>query len=362
MATSSRSWVRLALLCLAPFWSMALRAADPMKAAPNASAKAEKSIDRSIELAIGYLKTESESWLKSRKCATCHHAPMALWALGEAARQGYAIDKKYTAELLETMIGSNEKMIAAKMINGPGDTPDPRPSGQGLNIGLPFMAVGARSAGVVSAGQKQSLKFIADEIVKKQKPDGSWDFFANLRRPPINEFQTTDAVWILMALQDAPAEELTDAHRTALKKGLAWLEKAKLSDSQQDQVFHLLMELRTGKPRKELEPLIVSLFARQHPNGGWGQLPGLPADAFATGQTLYVLSYAGFTAKKPELKPAIDFLISTQKPDGSWPMTSRSTPNGEPGGSKNLTPITCAASSWATLGLSRLFPKPNQAQ
>ena len=49
-------------------------------------------------------------------------------------------------------------------------------------------------------GQKQSLKLIAEEIVKRQQQDGSWEFFATLRRPPINESQTTDAAWIVMAL------------------------------------------------------------------------------------------------------------------------------------------------------------------
>lgn len=86
-------------------------------------------------------------------------------------------------------------------------------------------------------------------------------------------------------------------------------------------------------------------------------MPEPRSDAFATGQTLYVLSLAGFTAERREIQHGIDFLVATQKPDGSWPMISRSTPNGEPGSSKLLTPITCISSSWATLGLVRLVPK-----
>jgi len=82
-----------------------------------------------------------------------------------------------------------------------------------------------------------------------------------------------------------------------------------------------------------------------------------PAASYVTGQTLYVLSLAGFTAERREIQRGIDFLVATQKPDGSWPMISRSTPNGEPGSSKLLTPITCTASSWSTLGLVRLVPK-----
>jgi hypothetical protein len=83
------------------------------------------------------------------------------------------------------------------------------------------------------------------------------------------------------------------------------------------------------------------------------------SDAFATGQTLYVLSLAGCTGERAEVRRGIDFLVATQKADGSWPMTSRSTPDGSPGGAKLLTPITCAASSWATLALARLAPKGN---
>jgi hypothetical protein len=85
----------------------------------------------------------------------------------------------------------------------------------------------------------------------------------------------------------------------------------------------------------------------------------LKSDAFATGQTLYALSLAGLTVDRPEVKRGVDFLVATQLPDGSWPMISRATPNGEPGSASLLTPITCAASSWATLGLSRLVPKEN---
>ena len=67
----------------------------------------------------------------------------------------------------------------------------------------------------------------------------------------------------------------------------------------------------------------------------------MKSDAFATGQTLYALALAGYTAQRPEIKRAVDFLVATQKPDGSWPMTSRSTPDGRPGSSKKPVPITC---------------------
>ena len=315
-------------------------------------------VQQAVERAIGYLQTESADWLNTRKCAACHHVPMPLWALGEAERQGYAIDKKFLADTTESLLGSRDKLMASKIFPNPADPPDPRPQGRGLNMGLPFLAVAARALPSLEEGQKQSLKLIAEEIVKKQQPDGSWEFFATLRRPPINENRTTDAAWIIMALSGETGPGAPESRRVALSRAIAWLDATKLSDTHQDKVLKVLMGARAGKPRETMQPTIDELLALQRSDGGWSQtVPQLKSDAFATGQTLYVLSLAGYSAERPEIRRAIDFLVATQEPDGSWPMTSRSTPDGRPGGAKLLTPITCAASSWATLGLARLAPK-----
>ena len=118
------------------------------------------------------------------------------------------------------------------------------------------------------------------------------------------------------------------------------------------------MAARAGKPRDTIQTTIDELLALQRADGGWSQtVPEPKSDAYATGQTLYVLALAGYTAEQPEIKRGIDFLVATQLPDGSWPMISRSTPDGSPGSSKLLTPINCAAASWAALGLARLVPK-----
>src|SRR6202035_3110625 len=202
-------------------------------------------VRQAVERAIGYLQAESASWLKTRKCAACHHVPMPLWALGEAGRQGYAIDQQFVAETTESLRGSPDKLMASKIFPNPADPPDPRPQSRGLNMGLPFLAVAARSLPSLKEGQKQSLKLIADEIVKKQQPDGSWEFFATLRRPPINESQTTDAAWIIMALEGETGPDAPAAQRAALSKAIAWAGAAKLSDIHQDKVLKVLMAVRS---------------------------------------------------------------------------------------------------------------------
>lgn len=324
---------------------------------PPAAATPQQ-VQQTVERAIGYLQTESAAWLKTRKCAACHHAPMPLWALSEADRYGYPIDKKYLTDTFESLLGDKEKLLATRIFPNPADTPDPRPQGRGLNMGLPMLAVATRSLPALTEGQQQSLKLIAEEIVGKQQADGSWEFFATLRRPPINESQTTDAAWIIMALEGEQKPDAPEPQRAALAKAVAWLDAAKPADLHQDKAFKVLLGVRAGKPREALQPVIDELLALQRADGGWSQtVPEPRSDAFATGQTLYVLSLAGLTAERPEIQRGINFLVATQAPDGTWPMVSRSTPNGEPGSSKLLTPINCAASSWAVLGLSRLAPK-----
>ena len=199
---------------------------EPAAISPATTEQIHQTVDR----AIGYLQTESADWLNTRKCAACHHAPMPLWALGEADRQGYAIDKKYLADKIESLLGSKEKLLSSKIFPNPADAPDPRPQGRGLNMGLPFLAVAARSLPSLEDGQKQSLKLIAEEIVGKQQPDGSWEWFATLRRPPINESQTTDAAWIIMALEGEMGPDAPESQRAALSKAIAWLDAAKPSD------------------------------------------------------------------------------------------------------------------------------------
>src|SRR6516225_9894530 len=134
--TSLLAWVLLGLCPSRP------ALADERASLPRATAP---QVHQTVDRAIGYLQTECAAWLRTRKCAACHHVPMPLWALGEAGRQGYAIDQKFVADTTESLLGSRDNLIASKIFPNPADPPDPRPQGRGLNMGLPLLAVAAQS-------------------------------------------------------------------------------------------------------------------------------------------------------------------------------------------------------------------------
>src|SRR5438128_12318999 len=102
--TSSFAWLLLGL-----WFSRPALAGEPTSI-PNATTQ---QVHQTVDRAIGYMQTESAAWLKTRKCAACHHVPMPLWALSEAERQGYEIDKKFLADTTESLLGNRDKLLAS---------------------------------------------------------------------------------------------------------------------------------------------------------------------------------------------------------------------------------------------------------
>ena len=97
------SFIALTLgLCLAT----PARSQVPVAISTAIPAATTEQVQQTVDRAIGYLQTESAAWLNTRKCAACHHVPMPLWALSEAERQGYTIDKKFVADTTESLLGS----------------------------------------------------------------------------------------------------------------------------------------------------------------------------------------------------------------------------------------------------------------
>lgn len=93
----------------------------------------------------------------------------------------------------------------------------------------------------------------------------------------------------------------------------------------------------------------------QRGDGGWAQLDAMESDAYATGQTLWILQATGFDTAEEAYQRGTKYLLSTQC-DGSWFVRSRSKPvqpyfdNADPHGKDQFisTPATC----WAVAALA----------
>src|SRR5262245_3813372 len=325
--------------------------ADPgPKGAPK-DGPASSPARAAAERGLAFLEKDAAKWRVDRKCATCHHGTLTVWALCEAKAQGYPVAPDTLADMATW---TRERL---KDLDKPRDN---RPGWNMVNSPAVYLAVMAQAVPGQTAIPAEELTRIAGHLVRHQEAGGSWAWSlapAPNRPPPF--FESDEVVTVLAEVAlgpHVPADPKTKSDaRSSREKATAWLAKAKPTETTQALAVRLFRDVRAGQSAKDLRAGIDQLIARQNVDGGWGQDKGLPSDAYATGQALYFLSQAGVKPVRAELQRGVSYLVATQKDDGSWPMKSRAHPGAEP--FKNPVPITHFGSAWATLGLLRSAPR-----
>jgi squalene-hopene/tetraprenyl-beta-curcumene cyclase len=334
-------------------YSMALLAGVAVaRAAVAGDADAATTRNRTaIQRGLVFLENDVVKWRKERKCSTCHHGTMTVWAYSEAKRQGYTVKPESAAD---TIKWAKERFM--ERVDKPRDK---RPGWSMVNTPAIYFALTAQFVPGQDAISENDLKRIAGHLLRHQEADGAWAWSAappKNRPPPFFESDEVATRLAYMALRPhVPADAKTkSAARDSRSKAAEWLNKTKPADTTQAAALRLLMTVRAGAPADTMKADVAKFLQRQNKDGGWGQLPGLPSDSYATGQALYVLRLAGMKRDRKELQRGVAFLVASQRPDGSWPIKPRFHPGATP--AKFTVPITYFGSAWATLGLMRCVP------
>lgn len=344
----SRVSTILAALSLALLIAPAARADDP--APPNAASTLPQA-QAAAERGLAFLLADAAKWREEKKCATCHHGTMTVWALAEAKARGYAV----APETFTDVVTWTRERISK--IDEPRDT---RPGWNMVSTPALYLAFMAQCVPDQDAVSADELTRIAGHLVRHQEADGSWAWSlappAN-RMPPL--FESDEVATLLASLvlhPQVPADPNEPSPvRDSSNKALEWLARTPPTDTTQAAAFHLLLKAQAGEPAEALKADIDGFLSRQNADGGWGQLRELPSDAYATGQALYALNRLGVTNDHDPVLRGLAFLIASQKEDGSWPMTPRAQPGETRTG--NAVPIIYLGSAWATLALMRTAPK-----
>jgi hypothetical protein len=297
-----------------------------------------------VNRGLAFLQKDAVDWRRQRNCATCHHGAMTVWAMSEAKTHGYTVSATSLKEIAAWTIDGRLK--------GPDKPRDARPGYNMVNTAALYLAVMARTLPRQDSLPAGEVQRIAGHLLRHQESDGSWAWSiappAN-RFPPVFESDEVATTLGLIALR-AGNEDSDQAE--ARRKAAVWLAGRPISDSTQAQAFRILLSAET---KARTKAAVERLLARQNQDGGWGQLPGLASDAYATGQVLYAVNMAGVSRDRAELQRGIRFLTSNQRPDGSWPMTPRAQSGQKP--ASLTSPIVHFGSSWAVIGLARSVPE-----
>lgn len=295
-------------------------------------------IHTAITRSVRFLQDDMQHWRDVRKCGACHHAPLALITLREAAAQGVDVDQTFYADLRRWSL-TNER---ARLVPRAQQNANSRPE-----LSLPSVYLAWSLADEASADNELKLarQRIGEHLAETQTPEGFWR--GPVGHPPVFASPAEVTLMVLIAAKSTPGEFLVSS--SALQRAESWLNQQPATDSHQELVFRTLWSLRVGRKAEAMDG-IRQLISEQQPDGGWRQTAGMSSDAFATGQSLVALANAGIPAHDSVVQRAVQFLVSTQNPDGTWTMASRpESENGKP--AENLNPITYAGSAWATRGL-----------
>src|SRR5262249_57099 len=146
----------------------------------------------------------------------------------------------------------------------------------------------------------------------------------------------------------------------SVERARRWLWKVE-AETNEEVVFQLLGLHWAGEPAEKLADLAKMLKRQQRKDGGGAQLRTVESDAYATGEVLYTLAQA---AKVPVTDAAwqrgLRFLLERQEDDGTWHVARRTFPfqptmkSGFPHHRDSW--LSAAATSWAVLALTRVFP------
>jgi squalene cyclase len=101
-----------------------------------------------------------------------------------------------------------------------------------------------------------------------------------------------------------------------------WLESAGPQHTE-DYAYKILGLVWGGGGQDVIRKTAQELLMQQRPDGGWGQLPALASDAYATGQALTAIRTSNvITPSDPNFMRGIRFLLNSQSEDGSWYVRS----------------------------------------
>jgi hypothetical protein len=328
----------------------------------RAAAPGDGATSITVKHGLQFLQKEAFAWKETRKCAACHHAAMMIWTFNEAKAAGYRVDEKALKEVIDWSFGEVTNSLAIQ--------PPPRDV---VNLGwvytllametAPQFSVSAFAApanfqdsetlsGTNSDVIQPARRIFTERIIAKQASDGSWGKPLDERVPlggPVED------IAVLCRLALLQTSDQSTSVVDCLAKAANWLAANQDKTSRQGRNLRLLMNLREGRSTGELPRLIEAITGQQNADGGWSQTPEMSSDAYATGQTLYVLARAGIKPDSTIMIRGVDFLTRTQREDGSWAMLSRVN-------AKNLNPITAAGTAWALLGLIRCLEHTNSSR
>lgn len=303
-------------------------------------------IRSAIEKSLPLLGVAAAGSAEHRKCYTCHGQGLPILVFLEAKERGFAIDH----EILQQQV----KHTVAHLTKGKENYLQGR--GQGGKADMAGSALWA----IKEAGypENETTEAVIDFLIQWNKNTPHWT--ASAIRPPAEGSKFTSTFLALQGLDAYGTHHVRDAIEKRKNAARNWLIETQPVTTE-DFVFRHSALTVVGADKSILELAAQDLIKLQRDDGGWGQLPELASDAYASGSALFSLHVSNLVdLDSNTYLRGIQFLLKTQLPDGSWHIKTRASPiqkyyeSGFPHGEDQF--ISCTGTAWAVLALLKAMP------
>ena len=297
-----------------------------------------------IEKAVARLQPIGPVFNERTNCISCHDQSLPAVAVKLATDKGVPVSRELAAHptraTLAVWTPTRERLLLGSCQNDAAFV-------ENASYGLFALAEEGVAPNPVTDA-------VALCLASLQHADGTWK--VRDTRPPLGDPSPLSyaALFIRGLSTYAPPGRRADA-QARIAKTREFVRRAVPGDTQ-DQTFKLLALVWSGASAREVAREVERLRALQRSDGGWGQLPTMASDAYATGQALYALHIGGLAASSEVYQKGTAYLLRTQLEDGSWFVRSRAFAfqpyfdAGFPHGTDQF--ISAAATSWAAIALS----------
>jgi hypothetical protein len=291
----------------------------------------------SVEL----LQTSGASFFKEGGCGACHSqnlTAMATTAAMAARIPVHEAAKAGDAKGAQFFLAGLEQPLLQRM-----DAPVPEI--------LTFIGMQLAAENTLP---DRSTDAMVHNIAALQRQTGNWHVGWTVRAPMGDGDISRTAFAIRVMQLYAPAGRKAEFQKR-IQRAAEWLAAAEPKTTE-DLNMQLLGLKWAHAGNKVLQAGVRKLVRLQREDGGWGQTPNLPTDAYATGQSLFTLHEVAAQVAPPIARRGVQYLLETQASDGSWHVVSRAIKlqpyfeSGFPYGGDQW--ISSAATAWGTMALT----------
>jgi N-acyl-D-amino-acid deacylase len=294
-----------------------------------------------LDRALPLLQQSAANYPKHRQCFSCHHQTLPMLAFVTGKKHRLTIDEK----LLQDQTEFTRKSFQGEL-NG-------LRSGKGVGGKAMTVGYGLWALRLADWKSDEITEAMVTYLLKTQTEEGYWT--GQVVRPPLEESHFTATVLAIQGMKHYATDKQKSSAESAIAKAKTWLTATTPKD-QEDKVFRLWGLSLLMDETKEYTAAREAVLAAQQADGGWGQTDSMKSDAYATGQTLFVLRQLGLASSDKAFQRGVKFLLENQCADGSWFVKTRSRPiqtyfdNGDPHGKDQF--ISTPATAWTVAALA----------